>query len=59
MSNVTSSTQASGTGGQPTFVIANPPPYSEGLSAVSSFKMELANLLGVPAYLVGPGDVLL
>jgi hypothetical protein len=42
-----------------TSVTSNPPPYSEGQSssAVTSFRMQLANLLGIPTHLVGPGDV--
>ena len=36
--------------------VSEPPPYSQPCS-ISPFQMELATLLGVPAHLVGPGDV--
>ena len=36
--------------------MSEPPPYSQRVS-ISPFRMELATLLGIPAHLVGPGDV--
>ena len=36
--------------------VSDPPPYSQP-GSISPFRMELATHLGVPAHLVGPGDV--